>query len=135
MRDIDVMIAARSELAVLITATAPEQRLRWARFIHDNSNRRTGPFVALDCDGGVVTSFLLLRALNEASGGTLFVDGVGRLDRAMLRMLVNALAGSRGVRLISGATPSLWTCPDANSCDADLLYRLNVIHLMIDTTS
>lgn len=133
MRDADVMIAARSELAVLITSVDPEERLRWARFIHDNSNRRAGPFVAIDCRSGVATRSAIQHAVEQASGGTLFVDGVGDLDVGTLRMLVNGLTTTRAVRLISGAMPSAWIDVSGRS-DAQLLYRLNVIHLVIDGT-
>jgi DNA-binding NtrC family response regulator len=129
MLDDDIVLAAQSELTVLITATEADDRIRWARFIHDNSCRRGGPFVLIG-GGGAITPTTILRGFRDASGGTLFVDGIANLDADALRMLVNGLT-TQTVRVVSGSEPSLWT-DFARRPDAHLLYRLNVIHLVIN---
>jgi DNA-binding NtrC family response regulator len=87
--------------------------------------------VAIGCGGGAISRTTILRGFRDASGGTLFVDGIADLDADALRMLVNGLTSTQTVRVVSGAAPSLWA-DFARRSDAHLLYRLNVIHLVID---
>ncbi|WP_428559951.1 MAG: sigma-54-dependent transcriptional regulator [Solidesulfovibrio sp. DCME] len=100
--------AARSGGNVLIVGETGTGKELFARVIHDNSDRREGPFVVVDCAAlpeSLVESMLFGHEkgafttaekkhpglIRQAHGGTLFLDEIGELplavQKAFLRLL------------------------------------------------
>jgi two-component system response regulator HydG len=142
MLDDDVQMAARTHVAVLVTASRRAERERCARLIHAKSNNGHGPFVPLaigsahDADeSGLRPRFV------QARGGTLFVDDIAALSTSAQAELL-ALLGERlprasvgpresneAVRIISGASCCLDRARATGAFSESLFYRLNVIHI------
>jgi two-component system response regulator HydG len=126
-----------------------------ARAIHSNSNRRNGPFVAVNCGAVVDTLFSsqlfgYVRGaftgadrdhkgfIEEADGGTLFLDELGDLplhcQAALLRVLdegkVQRVGSSRevpvNVRLISATNRSLSEEIRKGNFRSDLYFRMGL---------
>jgi len=110
--------AAASEVNVLLTGATGSGKELFAQAIHDNSPRRDGPFVVVDCaalpativesvlfgsEKGVYTGAdrrregLLLRA----HGGTLFLDEVGEMPLSVQKAFLRVLQ-ERRVRFVGG---------------------------------
>lgn len=91
----DLTIAARSQVPVLIVGRTAEGRERLARALHQRSPRRRGPWVVLSCaeitapDGSVPAPHDVLAArLERARHGTLFIDDLAEMSRALQRRLL-----------------------------------------------
>lgn len=131
-----------------------------ARAVHEQSNRRTGPFVAIDV--GALTESLFESELfghvkgaftdarddrvgrfEEANGGTIFLDEIGNLTLAQQARLLTVLqqrqvtrVGSNkarpvDVRLICATNADLSERVRDRSFRQDLLYRINTIELAL----
>ena len=89
-------IAAHSAITVLLQGESGAGKEVAARFIHNHSSRKAGPFVALNCSSipktlaesilegsakGAYTGATEEKAglVREAEGGTLFLDEIGEL--------------------------------------------------------
>jgi transcriptional regulator with PAS, ATPase and Fis domain len=131
-----------------------------ARRIHDHSNRRSGPFIPVNCgalpaglfeselfgfergafSGAISPSKGLVR---HAHGGTLFLDEVGDLEFPLqvklLRLIdqgeVRSLGGNRiervDVRIIAATNVNLFEAVRKGTFRLDLLERLSVLTLKI----
>jgi len=112
--------AARSDANVLITGETGTGKELFARAIHDNSRRKDGPFVAVDCAALPATIAESLLFGNErgaytgadkpreglilqAHGGTLFLDEVGELPPSVQKTFLRTLQ-ERKVRPVGGKT-------------------------------
>jgi two-component system NtrC family response regulator len=112
--------AAASEVNVLLTGATGAGKELFARAIHDNSPRRDGPFVVVDCaalPGSIVESVLFGSEkgaftgadrrreglLPRAHGGTLFLDEVGELPLGVQKAFLRVLQ-ERSVRPVGGLT-------------------------------
>ena len=131
-----------------------------ARLLHHWSQRRGGPFVAVNCKAipeGLVESELFghergaftgaiserLGCFERASGGTLFLDEIGEADgdfqTKLLRVLetgeVTRVGGSRtrhlDVRVVAASNKLLRKEMIGGRFREDLFFRLNVIPLRI----
>jgi len=131
-----------------------------ARALHDLSNRRDGPFVAINAGAlaeSVVESELFgheagaftgatkrrIGKFEFANGGTLFLDEIESMSLdvqvKLLRMLqervVERLGGNRSIsldiRVIAATKEDLRHAADQGRFRADLYYRLNVAPLRI----
>lgn len=131
-----------------------------ARAIHEQSNRRTGPFVAVDVGslteslfeselfGHVKGAFTDARddragRFEEANGGTVFLDEIGNLTQAQQTRLLTVLqqrqvtrVGSNkakpiDVRLICATNADLNERVAERIFRQDLLYRINTIELAL----
>lgn len=129
-----------------------------ARYIHENSLRASGPFVAINCGAipeGLVESELFGHAkgaftgavqsrvgwIEKASGGTLFLDEMGEfpasLQIKLLRVLqegeVVPVGGSQPVkvdfRLVTATHRDLRAEVEAGRFRADLFWRIHVVRL------
>jgi len=111
---------SRSDAHVLVCGEAGIGKREWARLIHEHSPRRDGAFVVARLQG-MADERAVYRAFGDprvagggsllarARRGTLYLDGLQAASEPLQRALLALLAadGLNGIRLISGADPSL----------------------------
>lgn len=153
-------IASQSNSPVLITGETGTGKELVANIIHFNSPRRNKPFVKLSCAilpretfeselfghvKGAFTGAIKDRVgkLEEANGGTLFLDDVDDipldLQVKLLRFLQEGEIQKIGsnktiqvdVRVISATKKNLLTLSEKGLFRDDLYYRLNVLPIHI----
>ena len=151
---------ARSEAPVLIEGETGCGKELAARSIHYDGLRRAGPFVPVNCgalpdhlleaelfghERGAFTDAKTARRglVAEANGGTLFLDEIDALSAkaqiTLLRFLQDQryrpLGSSRElttqVRVIAAGNQPLEERVRAGQFRADLLYRLEILHLQL----
>src|SRR6202045_3169298 len=152
--------AAASTIPVLIEGECGVGKELFARAIHGSGERKSKPFVAVNCGAipdNLVESILFghekgaftgaterhMGKFVEASGGTLFLDEVSELPLAgkvkLLRALqegaVEAVGGRKpvkvDVRIISATNRKLLDRVKSGQFREDLFYRLHVLPLTI----
>ena len=152
--------AAASTIPVLVAGESGVGKELVARAIHGSSERRTKPFVAVNCGAmpeNLVESILFGHEKGsftgaterhtgkfvEASGGTLFLDEVGELPAAAQVKLLRAIAESEvepvgarkavkvDVRIISATNRDLIADVKAGRFREDLFYRLHVFPITV----
>ena len=152
--------AAASSIPVLVEGESGVGKELFARAIHGSSERKSKPFVAVNCGAipdNLVESILFghekgaftgaterhMGKFVEASGGTLFLDEIGELPLAaqvkLLRALqegtVEAVGGRKpvkvDVRIISATNRKLLDLVKGGAFREDLFYRLHVLPLTI----
>jgi transcriptional regulator with PAS, ATPase and Fis domain len=153
--------AAAGDAKVLVTGESGVGKDLVARSLHEQSARRHGPFVAVNCAG--LTDSLLeselfghvkgsftgayrdkLGKLQLADRGTLFLDEVGEMSLRMQALLLRFLeqgelqrvgADERvrhvDVRIVAATNRSLAERVAAGEFREDLLYRLRVIQIHV----
>lgn len=151
---------APSQASVLIVGETGTGKELVARHVHDLSDRRNGPFVAVNCgafseslveaelfghEKGAFTGALTAKPgwFEEANGGTLFLDEIGDLPMAIQVKLLRVLQqhevvrlGSRksipiNVRVVAATNVQLDQAIGAGNFREDLFYRLNVVSLQL----
>ncbi|RMF59259.1 MAG: sigma-54-dependent Fis family transcriptional regulator [Calditrichaeota bacterium] len=154
--------AARCDVRVLLQGESGTGKEQVARAIHKLSARAPGPFVAIDCGaipphlleselfGHVKGAFTDAKAdrkglLEEADGGTLFMDEIANLPAEMqakfLRVLqegeVRPVGSNRArkidVRIVSASSESLKELVVEKRFREDLFYRIYVYPINIPT--
>jgi DNA-binding NtrC family response regulator len=152
--------AAASNIPVLVAGESGVGKELIARAIHGSGERRTKPFVAVNCGAmpeNLIESILFghekgsftgaterhVGKFVEASGGTLFLDEVGELPPAaqvkLLRAIqegeVETVGGRRpvkvDVRLISATNRDLIADVKQGRFREDLFYRLHVFPITV----
>src|SRR6266849_1992899 len=152
--------AAASSIPVLIQGESGVGKELFARAIHGSSERKSKPFVAVNCGAipdNLVESILFghekgaftgaterhMGKFVEASGGTLFLDEISELPltaqvkllRALQEGSVEAVGGRKpvkvDVRIISATNRKLLDRVKAGQFREDLFYRLHVLPLTI----
>ncbi|MEY2631702.1 MAG: hypothetical protein RIR00_356 [Pseudomonadota bacterium] len=152
--------AAGTQVTVLLLGETGVGKERFARTLHQQSARRHGPFVALNCaalphdlieselfgvEKGAFTGANTSRMgkFERADGGTLFLDEVGELPLAaqakLLRVLQEGEFERLGdertrkttVRIVAATNVDLQAAVKAGRFRADLYYRLNVYPIQI----
>jgi two-component system response regulator AtoC len=151
---------SRSRTAVLIQGESGTGKELIARAIHDNSPRAAHRFVAINCSAipdslleselfghtkGSFTGAHAMRRglLEEASGGTFFLDEVGDLSPAgqakLLRVLqegeIRRIGSNESVRvdlrIIAASRRNLPELTASGRFREDLLYRLNTVTVLL----
>src|SRR5229473_723125 len=151
---------ANSAIPVLIEGQSGVGKELIARAIHGSGERRTKPFIAVNCGAipdNLVESLLFghekgaftgaterhVGKFVEASGGTLFLDEVGELPPAaqvkLLRAIqegqVDPVGGKKpikvDVRIISATNRDLIADVKAGRFREDLFYRLHVFPIAV----
>lgn len=149
---------AESEATVMISGESGTGKEVFARFIHNHSQRRDGPFVAINCaaipenmleavlfgyEKGAFTGANSSHAgkFEQAQSGTLLLDEVSEMDLALqaklLRVLqekeVERLGGRKviplDVRVLATTNRHLRDYVSEGRFREDLFYRLNVFPL------
>jgi DNA-binding NtrC family response regulator len=157
----EIECAARSDAKVLITGETGVGKEVVAKLIHDRSRRAKEPLITINC-AGVPDSLLESELfghvrgsftdayrdkrgwLEQAHGGTIFMDEVGemslRMQALLLRFLENGeiqrvgseqVRSALNVRVIAATNRDLMARIVEKSFREDLFYRLNVIHVAI----
>ncbi|MFQ6757151.1 MAG: sigma-54-dependent Fis family transcriptional regulator [Deltaproteobacteria bacterium] len=151
---------ASSKATVLILGESGTGKEVFARFIHNESDRRNGPFVALNCaalpeglleselfghEKGAFTGAIVTKKgkFELADTGTLLLDEIGEiplhLQAKLLRVLqeeeVDRLGGRApckiDVHVLATTNRDLEQAVKEGSFRQDLYYRLNVIPLKL----
>ncbi|MBF0625397.1 MAG: sigma 54-interacting transcriptional regulator [Magnetococcales bacterium] len=144
---------ARSSLSVLVTGESGTGKELFARFIHDESSRSKGPFVAVNCaaiPGELLEAELFGHkkgafsgAVNDrdglfvqAHGGTLFLDEIGDMPLPLQAKILRVLqegevrpVGARtvlkvDVRIVSATHRDLAKMAREKKFRDDLIFRL-----------
>src|SRR3954449_8692138 len=152
--------AASSTIPVLIEGESGVGKELFARAIHGSGERKSKPFVAVNCGAipdNLVESILFghekgaftgaterhIGKFVEASGGTLFLDEIGELPldaqvkllRAIQEGEVDPVGAKKSVkvdiRLISATNKSLLDLVKEGRFREDLYYRLNVFPMTL----
>jgi len=154
--------AAASRSTILLLGESGTGKEIFARAIHNWSDRKDKPFVAINCVGlskelleselfghekGAFTGALQLKKgkMELAHGGTVFLDEVGdistELQTKLLRFLqereFERVGGNKpisvDVRIIAATNRDLTAAVRENCFREDLYYRLNVVPLNLPT--
>ncbi|MFM2420256.1 MAG: hypothetical protein RL385_4979 [Pseudomonadota bacterium] len=160
MRKVRELISrvARSDASVLLMGESGTGKDLVARAIHQASDRKSGPFVAINCaavprelleselfghEKGAFTDAKAHRAglFVEATGGTLFLDEIGEMPLDMQAKLLRALqervvrpVGSAtevpfDARIIAATQRDLALDSESGRFRRDLYYRVNVVRV------
>jgi DNA-binding NtrC family response regulator len=135
-RQVDTLVAefAGHDRPVLIRGGRGLGKERIARRIHALSDRSSARFVAVNAFRDDVPGAVLARAFEQVSDGTLFVNGVGRLDKAGQDLLVEALDGTT-FRVIASCGTRIDEKMQAGAFRADLLYALVAHEIVVPPLS
>lgn len=119
--------AAKADSVVLLRGESGSGKNVLARYLVSHGPRADRPFVTVR--GGDGESFA--SKVDEAAGGTVYVDEVGELSEAAQARLVAWLADQGDVRLIASTNRPLEDEVRAGRFREDLLYRLDVVPLTL----
>jgi sigma-54 dependent transcriptional regulator, flagellar regulatory protein len=150
----------RSNASVMITGSSGSGKELVARAIHEASEQRNGPFVAINC--GAIPAELIESELfghergsftgacarrigrfEEANGGTIFLDEIGdmRFDMQvkLLRVLEDGIVTRIGssssipvkVRVLSATHQNIGNAIRENRFREDLFFRLSVVPVSV----
>jgi len=151
---------APTDARVLITGDNGTGKELVARWLHEQSNRITGPFVEVNCaaipseliesvlfghEKGSFTSAIKQRKgdFEQASGGTLFLDEIGDMSLSAQAKVLRALQENKimrvggekeisiDVRVIAATNKNLKIEIENKTFREDLFHRLNVIPIHV----
>ncbi|VAV96582.1 Flagellar system sigma 54-dependent response regulator FlbD [hydrothermal vent metagenome] len=151
---------ASANASILITGESGSGKEVMARHVHEKSKRANKPFISINCaaipenlleselfghEKGAFTGAVARRIgkFEEANGGTLLLDEIsemdGRLQAKLLRAIqereIDRVGGSTPVkvdiRILATSNRDLAQAVRDGSFREDLLFRLNVVNLII----
>ena len=151
---------APTNMSVVIEGETGTGKEYIARFIHENSGRRTKPFIAIDCGsipkdlanselfGHVKGSFTGAvtdkdGVFQKADGGTLFLDEIGNLSydiqlkllRAIQERVVSRVGDDKlrriDIRIIAATNEDLLNEVRENTFREDLFHRVNEFRISL----
>ena len=151
---------AQTETTVLLTGESGTGKEVVARFIHQGSRRKHGPFVAINCaalpdqlleselfghERGAFTGAVASKPgrIEQANGGVLFLDEVGEMAAAVqakvLRVLeerefmrLGSTRSSRAdIRVVAATNRDLHAAMRRGEFREDLYYRLSVFEIAL----
>jgi DNA-binding NtrC family response regulator len=149
---------AGSDTTVLITGESGTGKELVAQVLHRSSNRREGPFVAVNCaalpetlleselfghEKGAFTGAMAQRKgrFEQAAKGTIFLDEIGEISPATQKKLLRVLqertferVGGNApvradVRILAATNRDLLEESRSGAFREDLYYRLNVVNI------
>jgi transcriptional regulator with GAF, ATPase, and Fis domain len=152
--------AAQSDATLLVLGETGVGKEHLARCVHEESARRAGPFIPVNCaalpetlleselfghEKGAFTGAAQMRKgrFEMADGGTLFLDEIGEMPPSMQAKLLRVLedrtilrvggsaARAVDVRIVAATHRELEREVAAGRFREDLYYRLNVVTLRI----
>lgn len=152
--------AAPSEAAILLLGESGTGKSVLARAIHAHSRRSTGPFITVNCPSlsaelleselfghvrGAFTGAVkdAIGKVAAAEGGTLFLDEIGDLPIGLQPKLLRLLQEKRyervgetrtqacDIRIIAATNRNLTRAVADGTFREDLMYRLNVIEVVV----
>jgi len=153
-------VAKHETATVLVTGESGTGKELVARAVHNMSPRKEKPFIEINCgslpfnlleselfghERGAFTDAISKKIglLEEANGGTIFLDEIGEMDLnlqvKLLRVLedrrIRRLGGTRSididVRIIAATNRNIKDAIDEKTFREDLYYRLNVFPIHI----
>lgn len=153
-------LVAGLDIGVMFTGPTGSGKSMFAKLVVDNSRRRAGPLVEVNCASipenlleaelfgsrrGAFTGAVADRPgrFGQAAGGTLFLDEVGELPLSAQAKLLQVLqsgtyfavgddrARRADVRVISATNLDLDRAVEGGTFRADLLYRLAVFRIRV----
>jgi DNA-binding NtrC family response regulator len=135
-RQVDATVEefAAHDRPVLIRGGRGLGKERIARRIHDLSDRSVAPFVEVNTFRADVSLDELASAFERVADGTLFVNGVGRLDEPCQKMLMEVLEG-RSFRVIASCGIRIDEKVDAGGFRSDLLYAFVANEIVVPPLS
>src|SRR6476661_7784750 len=151
---------APTDARVLVTGENGVGKELVARWIHEKSNRASGPLVEVNCaaipselieselfghEKGSFTSAIKQRIgkFEQANGGTIFLDEIGDMSasaqakvlRALQENKITRVGGEKeidvNVRVLAATNKDLLKEIDEGNFRMDLYHRLNVIHIHV----
>lgn len=151
---------APTEARVLITGSNGSGKELVARWLHEKSNRASGPLVEVNCaaipselieselfghEKGSFTSAVAQRKgkFEMAEGGTLFLDEIGDMSQSAQAKVLRALQESKitrvggdkeikvNVRVVAATNKDLKSEIEKGNFREDLYHRLNVIPIHV----
>ncbi len=150
---------ANSEASILITGESGTGKEVISRYIHDNSSRAKGPFIAINCaaipenlleselfghEKGAFSGAVARRMgkFEEANNGTILLDEISEMDLRLQAKLLRVIQerevdpiGASGkpikinVRILATSNRNMQDFIHENKFREDLYFRLNVINL------
>ncbi|MGD0228849.1 MAG: sigma-54 dependent transcriptional regulator [Syntrophorhabdales bacterium] len=155
-------IAAEEEIIVLLQGETGTGKGVMARWIHEHSDRKTSPFVDVNCSNlrgellaselfghvrGAFTSAYQDRSglIEIASGGTLFLDEIGDMDPSVQAQFLKVIEEKQyrrmgdtrtrhsNFRLICATNKNLQGEVRKGNFRLDLFFRLNVFPVVVPT--
>ncbi len=155
-----LQVASATDVTVMLLGESGTGKEQLARHVHENSPRRDGPFVAINCaalpDGlaeselfghrkGAFTGAVAEQPgrIAAAEGGTLFLDEVGEMSAAVQSKLLRFLESGEyqrvgdhrirhaDVRVVAATHADLRAKVEEGSFRQDLYYRLAVVPFQV----
>src|ERR1700744_3055059 len=151
---------AGSEASILVTGESGTGKEVLARYVHRKSHRADKPFISVNCaaipenlleselfghEKGAFTGAIARRVgkFEEANGGTLLLDEISEMDarlqakllRAIQEREIDRVGGTKPVkvdiRISATSNRDLGEAVKPGTFREDLLYRLNVVNLLL----
>jgi DNA-binding NtrC family response regulator len=146
---------AQHDTSVLLVGESGSGKEVYARYLHQSSNRRDGPFVRVPIAGLTSTNsaaelfgaedgeLVHFGSLEQANGGTLFLEDIIDMDLGVQARLLSALTHqsfmrvdgvapvSINVRIIAATSHDPAQAVEEGKLREDLYYHLNVVPLEI----